>query len=38
VNQVATDLWQQQLTIRIDDYLVGPIAILTGDEAFLAEL
>ena len=36
INEFATILWMTQLPSPIDDVLVGPIVIVTGDDEFMA--
>lgn len=36
VNVEATDCWHRALGRQVDDYLVGPIVLLVGDDAFLS--
>jgi hypothetical protein len=39
VNQRATALWHAMLApLKVNDYLVGPIVIVTGDRELLEEL
>jgi hypothetical protein len=38
VNRIATDLWlvaQHRAGVAIDDVLLGPVVVLTGDDEFL---